>query len=518
MDSLLAKTIIENTSEAIMVTDAAACIVRVNPAFCAVTGYSPEEVLGKTPRILSSGRHDHLFYDAMWKSVHEIGFWNGKIWNRKKSGECYLQSISISAVRNHEGEICWYIASFTKIDEETTVNPMIERIMEGLDRGEFFLHYQPQVDISRGVVTGMEALIRWQHPEEGILFPSSFIDLVEKTHLAIPVGNFVMQSALSQIREWRSLGLDLRISINISPRHLESGHFIDDLKICLETFPDVPPESIHLEIIESAALENLEKVIPVMEEAIRLGVRFTLDDFGTGHSSLTYLQRLPVNTIKIDQSFVRTMHENINDLILVEAITSLAHTFQRESIAEGVESVHTGTILAQINCHQVQGYAISRPMPADCVHDWVRDWSPDPLWKKAASTIWTREDLPLLYVQIDHRRWIEEIRQILESPQGISREPEEGAENCRFGKWYYLKGKKRYSEFPEYLEVEPIHDRLHASARRLLKRLSEGNHALAKVEFQRLLAISERLHEKLSDLVRQVTGKKPTDGGQGILL
>ena len=508
MDFLLAETIIDNISESIMITDANACIVRVNPAFCATTGYLPEEVIGKTPKILSSGKHDHLFYDAMWQSVHETGFWNGEICNRKKSGECYIQRISISAVRNHKSEICWYIANFTKIDEETAQAPQIDEIMNGITNGEFFLHYQPQVDISRGVVIGMEALIRWQHPEEGLLFPASFMSLVENTHLAIPVGKFVMHAALQQLRLWRKQGLDFRVGINISPHHLESGHFIEDLNACLQSFPDVPPESIDLEVVESAALRNLEKVVPVMEEAIRLGIRFTIDDFGTGHSSLTYLQKLPAKTIKIDQSFVRNIHENINDLVLVEAITSLAHTFQRDVTAEGVESIHAGTILAQIGCHQMQGYAISRPMPADDVASWVRGWSPDALWQKATSTLWTREDLPLLYVQTDHRRWVEEMRQMLEGSVDVDCEPEPETDECRFGKWYYHSGKERYSEFSGYSDIELIHNRLHASSRRIFKRLAEGTMTLARVEFQRLLGISELLHEKLDDLARQVTQKK----------
>lgn len=510
MDILLAETIINNTPESIMITDVNGCIVRVNPAFCATTGYLPEEVIGKTPKILSSGKHNHLFYDAMWEAVHKTGFWNGEICNRKKSGEIYLQRISISAVRNHKSEICWYIASFTKIDEETIQTPKIDQIMNAITNGEFLLHYQPQVDISRGVVIGMEALIRWQHPEEGLLLPASFMSFVESTQLAIPVGKFVMHAALMQARIWRSQGLNFRVGINISPRHLECNHFIEDLNACLQSFPDVPPDTIDLEIVESAALENLEKVVPVMEEAIRLGVRFTLDDFGTGHSSLTYLQKLPAKTIKIDQSFVRNIDENINDLVLVEAITSLAHTFQRDVTAEGVASINAGTILAQIGCHQMQGYAISQPMPADDVALWVRDWSPVPVWQKATFTLWTREDLPLLYAQTDHRRWMEEMRQIVDGSADIVFKAEPEAGGCRFGKWYYHSGKDRYSEFFGYSEIEPIHERLHTSSRRIFKRLADGNITLAKVEFQRLCGISELLHEKLDDLVRQITQKKPS--------
>ena len=239
-----------------------------------------------------------------------------------------------------------------------------------------------------------------------------------------------------------------------------------------------------------------------------MGIRFTLDDFGTGHSSLTYLQKLPAKTIKIDQSFVRNIHENINDLALVEAITSLSHTFHREVTAEGVESVQTGTILAQIGCHQMQGYAISRPMSADKVASWVREWSPDPLWQKATRTIWTREDLTLLYAQIDHRRWVEEVRQMVEGSSEIVLEPEQETRECRFGKWYYHSGKNRYSNLDGFFEIEPIHDRLHASSRRIFNRLSEGNITLAKVEFQRLLGISELLHERLDHLARQVTEKR----------
>jgi PAS domain S-box-containing protein len=505
MDSLIAETIIDNSTDGFMITDADHRIVGVNRSFCATTGYSSDEVIGKTPKILSSGNHDQSFYDALWQSVSELGFWNGEIWNRKKSGELYLQRISISTIRDHQGKVLWYIANFTRIDREAQREEEMARILEGINRGEFLLYYQPQVDIVRERVIGMEALIRWNHPEKGLLSPASFMPLIEKTHLSVPVGKFVMHSAFSQTRLWVAQGLNFKVCINISPRHLTDSHFILDLQSCLREFPDVPPELIELEVVESASLGDLGTVIPVMEEAINLGVQFSLDDFGTGHSSLNYLRQLPARTIKIDQGFVRTMHENMKDLLLVEAITSLAHTFDRTVIAEGVELIETAIILAQIGSPHMQGYAISRPMPPDDVLSWIQNWSPHPLWKKEKLRKWDREDLPLLYVQIDHRRWVEEVRQVVYGSGDTPFDLDLDAKECRFGKWYYQAGRSRYSELPQYAEIEELHDRLHRSLGRVSRRISQGNHTFAKIEFQRLLGISELLNEKLSVLANEVT-------------
>jgi diguanylate cyclase (GGDEF)-like protein/PAS domain S-box-containing protein len=253
------------------------------------------------------------------------------------------------------------------------------RVRQALEGGELRLYYQPKVDMRRGCVTGMEALLRWQHPERGILGPLEFLPLVENDDLIIDIGDWVIQTALEQLLQWDADGLDLQVSVNVAARQLQSADFSAKLKKMHAAFPHCL-HRLELEILETAALEDIVKTARIIEECRVLGVGFALDDFGTGYSSLTYLRRLPVRTLKIDQSFVREILNDPSNLLIVQAVIGLADAFQLQVIAEGVESVAHGQRLLQLRCHHAQGYGISRPMPAALVADWVRQWKPDPAW------------------------------------------------------------------------------------------------------------------------------------------
>jgi len=559
----LAASVFTHAREGILITDAEGLIIEVNDTFSFITGYRRDEVIGRNPRLLSSGRQDRAFYDAMWQSLERQGFWSGEIWNRRKSGEVYAEMLTISAVPNASGITQRYVALFSditavknhqnqleqiahfdiltnlpnrvlladrlqqamtqtqrrgkiltvayidldgfksvndryghdtgdkllielaaamkqamregdtlariggdefvavlidldniescvpllhrileaaskavKIDGHTlqssasvgvTIYPQameidadqlfrqadqamyqaklagknryhvfdadqdssirgyhesLERIRLALARREFVLYYQPKVNMRTGQVISVEALIRWQHPEDGLIPPAAFLPVIENHPFAVEVGEWVIDTALTQMQEWRAGGLDLTVSVNIGARQLQQDNFVERLQSILARHPQVDPSSLELEVLETSALADMKQVSQVIKMCHRMGVEFALDDFGTGYSSLTYLKQLRVAMIKIDQSFVRDMLDDPDDLAILEGVIGLATAFRCKVIAEGVETVAHGTALLQLGCELAQGYGIARPMPAARMEDWILTWQPDAAWSK----------------------------------------------------------------------------------------------------------------------------------------
>lgn len=253
-----------------------------------------------------------------------------------------------------------------------TLHSRQTRVAQALHNDELRLHYQPKVNLRTGQVLGMEALLRWQHPELGLIGPLHIFPLIEDSDLIVEVGEWVLQQALAQMRQWSSASMPWSVSVNIAARHFHRHDFVDRLKSILHTSPEVSPSQLELEILESAALEDVQYMRSMMQSCQALGVQFALDDFGTGFSSLSYLKRLPAETIKIDQSFVKGILEDHDDLTLVTAIVALGAAFGRKVIAEGVETQAHCNKLLQLGCEQAQGYGIARPMPADKVPEWAR--------------------------------------------------------------------------------------------------------------------------------------------------
>ena len=252
-----------------------------------------------------------------------------------------------------------------------------------LDNHQFVLYYQPKVNMRTGAVTGVEALIRWQHPERGLLNPMEFLPVIENHTMNIEMGEWVIDTAISQISQWQEMGLNLAIitSVNISAVQLQQPDFAEKLATLLAAHPDVKPHYLELEVLETSVLDDVQHVSDVMDACIELGVNFALDDFGTGYSSLTHLRRLPAHLIKIDQSFVRDMLVDADDFAIVEGVIGLAKPFKRDVIAEGVETIEHGTALLQLGCELAQGYGIARPMPASDVPTWINNWKPDVSWQ-----------------------------------------------------------------------------------------------------------------------------------------
>lgn len=250
----------------------------------------------------------------------------------------------------------------------------LDSIRNAIKKEEFRLYYQPKVNMRSREIIGAEALIRWQHPQRGLVFPGDFLPFIENHVLSHDVGSWVLKTALTQISAWQAAGMTMPVSVNVSAIQLQQTNFVDQLDDLLKAHPDVNPNLLELEIVETSALENVSKVSQVMHACLSLGVGFALDDFGTGYSSLSYLKHFPAELLKIDQVFIRNMLENPDDLTIVEAIIGLADAFHRKVIAEGVETEEIGKHLLKMGCDLAQGYSIARPMPADKLPEWVESW------------------------------------------------------------------------------------------------------------------------------------------------
>jgi EAL domain-containing protein (putative c-di-GMP-specific phosphodiesterase class I) len=239
---------------------------------------------------------------------------------------------------------------------------------------QFVLYYQPKVNLVDGSLVGVEALIRWQHPERGLLLPAEFLPQLHGSELEAAFGFWVLQSALEQVARWANAGLTINVSVNVSANHLLQPSFYPQLLSVLAQYPQVGAEQIEFEILESAAIADIGLAVDILHRCRALGVHFALDDFGTGYSSLTYLRQLPIDTLKIDQSFVRDMLSDPDDLGIVESVIQLASVFKRQVIAEGVETLEHGDALLRLGCCYAQGYGIAKPMPAADFLVWREQW------------------------------------------------------------------------------------------------------------------------------------------------
>ena len=256
----------------------------------------------------------------------------------------------------------------------------LERIRRALVAREFVLYYQPTVNLRTGAVIGVEALIRWQHPQRGLLLPQEFLPAIEDELLAVELGEWVIETALTQMDSWRASGLDLPVSVNVGARQLRQADFVARLRALLAAHPGVKPSSLALEILETSATQDLTQVARVVADCRTLGVSCALDDFGIGYSSFTCLKHLAVTSLKIDRSFVGHMLDNPDDLAIVESILGLATAFRRQAVAEGVETLAQCERLRQLGCELAQGFRIAHPLPAHELPDWLAAWQPSPHW------------------------------------------------------------------------------------------------------------------------------------------
>ena len=535
--------------EGMVITDANSVILRINPAFTEITGYTADDVVGKTPRLLKSNRHDADFYRTMWETINRTGGWQGEVWDRRKDGEEYQKWLTISAVKDEDGAVTHYIGAqyditerkqaeekinelaffdqltglpnrtllmdrlkqtmtassrsgsygallLLDLDKFKTLNdtlghdmgdlllqqvaqrlttcvragdtvarlggdefvvmlaslsmnegdaatqteavgekiiatlnqtyqlkdvayhstpsigatlfrsqqnaiddllkqadlamykskeagrnalrffdPDMERVVmkraalendlrEAVAERQFLLHYQPQ--LAGGQLTGSEALVRWRHPRRGRVSPAEFIPLAEETGLILPLGHWVLETACIQLAAWaaRPEMAHLTVAVNVSAHQFRQPDFVAQVLAVLKD-TGANPQRLKLELTESLLVANVEEIIEKMFALKAKGVGFSLDDFGTGYSSLAYLKRLPLDQLKIDQSFVRDVLSDPNDAAIARTIIALAQSLGLGVIAEGVETEAQRDFLAKSGCHAYQGYFFSRPLPLE---------------------------------------------------------------------------------------------------------------------------------------------------------
>ncbi|MDB5997258.1 MAG: putative sensory box-containing diguanylate cyclase [Pseudomonas sp.] len=285
-------------------------------------------------------------------------------------------------VAKQSGRNRFHLFDVLRDQEVKATHQTVERVRQALAADELRLHYQPKVDMRRGVVVGFEALLRWEHPQNGLIPAREFLPAVEETDLIIDIGEWVMGQVLVQLERWQQAGACWPVSVNIAARHFQRADFVDRLKEVLARHGRVAPQMLDLEIVESVAIENIQHVSACLQACQALGVQFSLGDFGTGYSSLSYLKRLRTQTIKIDKSFIRDILHDRDDLALTKAVIGLARAFGRQVIAEGLESVEHGELLLQLGCDVAQGYFIAPPMAAEAVQGWVEGYSAPVQWRE----------------------------------------------------------------------------------------------------------------------------------------
>jgi diguanylate cyclase (GGDEF)-like protein/PAS domain S-box-containing protein len=540
----LASHVFDYSGEAIMVSDSENNIVSVNSAFTRMTGYELEEVYGKNPRFLSSGRTSKEEYEVMWKTIQETSFWQGEMWDRNKDGKIYPKLLIISVVRDKQGKVDYYIGSFTDITEQKVVEERIRHIAhhdpltqlpnrlylqvslqqfltmahrnneeialmfidldrfkiindtlghhvgdgllievanrlkatvresdvvarlggdefvialmgkniahlaatisekilhnlnqiyviennslhttpsigvaiypqdgncpdslmknadsamyhakasgrnnvqyfseitqkntnallalendlyEAVEKEQFHLHYQPQIDSATGKIIGVEALLRWKHPTLGNIPPDKFIPLAEETGLILKLGEWVLNTACKQLRDWKTLGISVRMAVNLSMHQLRSPKLVDVIrKILVEN--QLEHGDLELEITESVAMSEPSKVIDLLHQLRAIGVELAIDDFGTGHSSLAYLKLFPIQRLKIDKSFIDDIESNGNDAAICNACIALAHALGIEVVAEGVETQGQLNFIVSTRSQIIQGFFFHKPMLAE---------------------------------------------------------------------------------------------------------------------------------------------------------
>ncbi|MCC8988884.1 MAG: EAL domain-containing protein [Candidatus Contendobacter sp.] len=380
------------------------------------------------------------------------------------------------------------------------------RLKIALDQREFSLYYQPKIDMRQGVVIGTEALIRWRHPEYGLILPGEFLPVVaEDADFAAALGDWVLAEVLRQMEQWLKQGLKLPVSVNIAARHLQHPEFINRLTALLETTPDIDPDQLELEILETAALDDMALSSRVIRECRQMGVTFALDNFGAGYSSLTYFKQLPVNVLKIDQSFVRGMLDDAENFAIVAGVIGLAEAFQRQPIAGGVETVEHGLFLLQLGCDLAQGYGIAQPMPAEAIPAWVRDFRPDPLWEPVRALRWSRDDFPLLAMRVEHRHWVKQLAISLDLATVDSAPPPSlDAGDCRFGRWLHSHEGQRYNAIAAFQAMNAIHQVLHDLGKTLFDLHRAGHTGQARARLPELQDLSRQLQENLQAILTAV--------------
>jgi diguanylate cyclase (GGDEF)-like protein len=248
---------------------------------------------------------------------------------------------------------------------------LISELRRAIDRDQLVLHYQPTIDLQTGELASVEALVRWQHPQRGLLSPDEFVPIAEQVALIESLSQWVLRTALAQLSAWRSAGFEVSVAVNLSMRSLQDERLPEKIAELLE-LAEVPSSLLILEITESTLMQDPARTLTIIEKLRRMGIRIAIDDFGTGHSSLAYLKRLTVDEVKIDRAFVRDIATDATDRLIVSSTIDLAHSLGLCVVGEGIEDRVTAALLAELGCDQAQGFYLSPPLWGDEIVPWER--------------------------------------------------------------------------------------------------------------------------------------------------
>lgn len=678
----LSSRVFSDTHEGIIITDVDKIMVDVNPAFSDITGYSREDVIGKNPHILTSGKHTPEFYIAMWKQIDEQGHWQGEIWNRRKNGEVYAELLTITSLKDADNCVVNYLGMFTDIthskrqqermrrmahydtltglpnrtllldrfnqaiahskrsdtllavcfldlDDFKPVNDtfghdigdkllievahrlelavraedtvsrlggdefslllggikstaqcyeLLERIIhpvsapyliddncikisasigvslspldgieldsllrhadqamyqakqEGKNSYQFFdtkqsqkatlrhiklqeiqhalinnelcLYYQPKVNMTSGKVIGVEALIRWQHPDKGLIQPIEFLPIIEGTDVEIQVGDWVIDQGMTQLKQLNDQGINIEMSVNVSSMQFLNTCFFDSLNEALNRHHNINAHHFNLEVLESSNLGDLEKISNIISACRNeLGVSIALDDFGTGYSSLSHLRQLPADTIKIDQSFVRDVLIDPNDFAIIDGVIGLTKSFNRNVIAEGVESTEHGLMLLLMGCENAQGYAISKPMPANMLVNWINDYKPNKAWIESSQVDMTLPEKRVKQLELIFNHWLKKVESLIH--QKVKEQREIDDIDCHFDKWITRLKEDKLFKYTWIKQLEKTHHLMLVVAEELVSKAQAGVSYSTKDELDKLhSAFDETLTVLASVLIK----------------
>ena len=402
------------------------------------------------------------------------------------------------------------MVNFFSSDEELGVFEYYQKlrnIEKALKAKEFVMYYQPKVNLKTGKIFGFESLIRWLDDKGSVISPAEFIPVAETSDIIVDIGDYVMDETVKQVGRWAEAGNEWQVSINVSAKQLQKYDFLEKLEKVLKKYPGVKPELIQLEITETAVLDNMAYVKEIIKKCGDIGITFSMDDFGSGYSSLLYFKELNVKVVKIDIAFVKNMLNNADDTLIIESIISLARIFNREVIAEGAETREHCIILNMLGCSNIQGYYTGRPIPADKVAGWSENFKlPEDMvqWKDITLNI---EDFPVALAYTQHNDWIDKV---LELNRGADVSIDAGRvkdwKECPFGRWYYGTGVK-YKQIKEYKEIGRVHKSLHLLAYKNLELTLEGKYEEAEPLVKKIEKTRKELSALLFSLAKIIAKK-----------
>lgn len=392
-------------------------------------------------------------------------------------------------------------------DEEVQIterNQQLREIATAIREDQFVLFFQPKVTLSTGHIFGFEALIRWQHPEKGLLTPDKFIDQVYDTELEVSLGQWVIRQALKQLAEWQQAGYDYQLSINLTAYHLSTSEFFDWLKSQIKQFPNLDTRRFQIEILESNRLSDLSLISNVVEFCkSEFGITTALDDFGTGYSSLTHIRVLPVDVVKVDQSFVRRMLNEPEDCKIVEGVIALAQSFNIQVIAEGVESITHGEVLLAMGCNQAQGYALTKPLPIKQLNIFLTAYKPFTQWCDQAELLknYKQARLSLFYFYLKH--WLHQLQESLFADPEIKTEwPITNLSDSHCGIWLEKAQYHHYFDNVTLTKVTQYHQHIFQSGNDLLARYLAGDIHASRASFTAQISSFHETLAKLNSLIQ----------------